>query len=64
LRENGIEVAGIELIRREDGAIVTYDVNTNTNYNAQAEAAAGRYGMRELARFLGHELAAEQRKAA
>jgi len=62
LANNGIEVAGIEFIRRPDGAIVTYDVNTNTNYNAQAEAEAGRYGMRELARFLGGELA-EQAEA-
>jgi hypothetical protein len=64
LAENNIEVAGIEFIRRADGAIVTYDVNTNTNYNAQAEAVAKRYGMRELARFLGRELSAEQRKVA
>jgi hypothetical protein len=64
LAENSIEVAGIEFIRRADGAIVTYDVNTNTNYNAQAETIAQRYGMRELARFLGRELAAEQRKVA
>jgi hypothetical protein len=64
LAANGIEVAGIEFIRRPDGTIVTYDVNTNTNYNAQAEAAAGRFGMRELARFLGRELTIEQRKTA
>ncbi|HEX5078751.1 MAG TPA: hypothetical protein VFV80_06325 [Geminicoccaceae bacterium] len=64
LAGNDIEVAGIELIRRADGTIVTYDVNTNTNYNAQAEAVAGRYGMRELARFLGRELATLQRKVA
>ena len=64
LAGNGIEVAGIEFIRRADGAIVTYDVNTNTNYNAPAEAVAQRYGMRELASFLGRELAAEQRKVA
>jgi hypothetical protein len=64
LAKNGIDVAGIEFIRRGDGAIVTYDVNTNTNYNAEAEAEAGPYGMRELARFLGRELAAEQRRAA
>jgi hypothetical protein len=64
LANNGIEVAGIEFIRRADGAIVTYDVNTNTNYNAQAEAAAGCFGMHELARFLGRELAAEHRRAA
>lgn len=64
LAANGIEVAGIEFIRRPDGTIVTYDVNTNTNYNAQAEAAAGRFGMCELARFLGRELAAGQLRAA
>jgi hypothetical protein len=64
LAANGIEVAGIEFIRRPDGITVTYDVNTNTNYNAQAEAAAGRFGMRELARFLGRELKIEQQKAA
>jgi hypothetical protein len=64
LAANGIEVAGIEFIRRPDGTIVTYDVNTNTHYNAAAEAAAGRFGMRGLARFLGRELAREQRRAA
>jgi hypothetical protein len=64
LAANGIEVAGIEFIRRPDGTIVTYDVNTNTNYNPQAEAAAGRFAMRELARFLGRELAAARRRAA
>jgi hypothetical protein len=63
LAANGIELAGIEFIRRPDGTIVTYDVNTNTNYNAQAEAAAGRFGMRELARFLGRELTLEKRAA-
>lgn len=64
LAKNGIEVAGIEFIRRVDGAIVTYDVNTNTNYNAQAEAVAQHHGMRELAQFLGRELAAQQQNAA
>jgi len=64
LADNRIEVAGIELILRPDGSAVTYDVNTNTNYNAGAEAVAGLYGMRELARFLGTELRAQQRQAA
>jgi hypothetical protein len=36
--------------------IYTYDVNTNTNYNKDAEAAAGQYGMLELAKYLGREL--------
>jgi hypothetical protein len=57
LAANGIEVAGIEFIRRPDGAPVVYDVNTNTNYNAQAEARAGvKSGMRRIAEFLTAEL--------
>ena len=56
LRQNNIAVAGIEFIRNSAGEIFTYDVNTNTNYNADAEAAYGKYGMLELANFLGKEL--------
>jgi hypothetical protein len=54
---NDIKVAGIEFIRDLDGAVYTYDVNTNTNYNPDAEAIAGRSAMTALARFLGAELA-------
>ena len=57
LAANGIEVAGIEFIGDRDGAIYTYDVNTNTNYNLEAESRAGRSAMTTLARFLGGELA-------
>lgn len=56
LRRNEIAVAGIEFIRNADGEIFTYDVNTNTNYNSDAEAAAGKYGMLELAKLLGKAL--------
>lgn len=58
LRENGIEIAGIEFIMDEAGEIFTYDVNTNTNYNSGAELAAGIEwtGMKAIARFLGSEL--------
>ncbi|WP_142827436.1 ATP-grasp domain-containing protein [Planococcus soli] len=56
LQRNDINVAGIEFIRNAAGDIFTYDVNTNTNYNADAEAGAGKYGMLELAKFLGQEL--------
>jgi glutathione synthase/RimK-type ligase-like ATP-grasp enzyme len=56
LADNGIGVAGIELIEDEKGDVYTYDVNTNTNYNAQAEAEAGYYGMRAIAAHLGKEL--------
>lgn len=57
LAANGIQVAGIEFIRNLAGEIFTYDINTNTNYNSDAEAAAGIYGMLEVAKFLGRELA-------
>lgn len=57
LSENNIQVAGIEFIRDVEGKIYTYDVNTNTNYNPEAEQVAGRFGMLELARHLGQELA-------
>jgi hypothetical protein len=56
LRANDIHVAGIEFIRDQNGTIFTYDVNTNTNYNSEAEARAGKFGMLELAKFLGEEL--------
>lgn len=56
LAANQIAVAGIEFIRNRDGEIFTYDINTNTNYNSDAEAAADKFGMLELAKFLGEEL--------
>ncbi|WP_264740653.1 ATP-grasp domain-containing protein [Cytobacillus firmus] len=52
LARNHIQVAGIEFIRNAEGAIYTYDINTNTNYNSDAEATAGKYGMLELASLL------------
>jgi hypothetical protein len=55
---NNIDVAGIEFIRNEQGEIFTYDINTNTNYNSDAEARAGKFGMLQLAKFLGEELRA------
>ena len=56
LREAQIDVAGIEFIKDEAGTIYTYDINTNTNYNSDAENRAGKYGMLEIARFLGSQL--------
>jgi hypothetical protein len=56
LAASGIEVAGIEFIRDSAGELYTYDLNSNTNYNSEAEAAAGRFAWREVARFLGREL--------
>lgn len=56
LAKNKIAVAGIEIIRDREGNVYAYDVNTNTNYNSDAEAKAGKYGMLELANFLGDAL--------
>src|SRR6516225_2601037 len=56
LAANDIGVAGIEFITSAEGAVYTYDVNTNTNYNADAEVRAGRSGMDTLARYLSSEL--------
>lgn len=58
LEANNINVAGIEFIQNEQGEIFTYDINTNTNYNSDAEARVGKFGMLQLAKFLGEELCA------
>ncbi|AGK53690.1 ATP-grasp domain-containing protein [Bacillus sp. 1NLA3E] len=60
LKANHIAVAGIEFIKNSAGDIYTYDINTNTNYNSDAEKAAGKFGMLELAKFLGAEFAKQQ----
>lgn len=52
LTANGIGIAGIEVITDGEGKTFTYDVNTNTNYNPDAEARAGVFGMRSIARHL------------
>nr|WP_309100478.1 alpha-L-glutamate ligase [Fredinandcohnia onubensis] len=56
LKDVNIDVAGIEFVKNADGEVFTYDVNTNTNYNSDAEAKAEKYGMLELAKFLGEAL--------
>ncbi|MBO8177904.1 MAG: alpha-L-glutamate ligase [Bacillus sp. (in: Bacteria)] len=56
LREQGIHIAGIEMIQDKNGNVYTYDVNTNTNYNKEAEEKAGQYGMLAIAQYLGAEL--------
>ncbi|AXI10151.1 alpha-L-glutamate ligase [Oceanobacillus zhaokaii] len=56
LAANDIKIAGIEFIEDKDGNIYTYDINTNTNYNSDAEAASGKFGMLEVAKYLGKEL--------
>jgi hypothetical protein len=62
LKDSGIDVAGIEFISDFNGDVYTYDVNTNTNYNSDAESKAEKYGMLELAKFLGDALKETERK--
>lgn len=56
LKGQHIDVAAIEFIFDVNGQAQAYDINTNTNYNADAEKAAGKYAMLELANFLKSEL--------
>ncbi|MFD1039604.1 RimK family alpha-L-glutamate ligase [Virgibacillus byunsanensis] len=63
LAANDIQVAGIEFIQDEYGDIFTYDINTNTNYNSDAEAESGKFGMLEVANYLGKQLRKMKDKA-
>lgn len=56
LKNNDIEIAGIEFIKNSRGELYTYDINTNTNYNPGAEAVAGMSALKRVAEFLGSEL--------
>lgn len=56
LKNNDIHIAGIEMIKDASGQYYSYDVNTNTNYNSDAEKVAGKYGMKEIAKYLTNEL--------
>lgn len=56
LKKQRIDVAAIEFIETADGQCYAYDVNTNTNYNPDAEQAAGKFAMLELAHYLKAEL--------
>ena len=58
MKQNNIEIAGIEYIVDKSGIRYTYDVNTNTNYNSIAEKKVGQDGMLEIAKFLKNELKA------
>ncbi|BBK41847.1 glutathione synthase [Allostella vacuolata] len=64
LAANDIGVAGIEFIVDRHGKAWTYDVNTNTNYNPDAEARAGKSGMKAIARHLTRLLAEQGRARA
>ena len=56
LKNNNIEIAGIEFLENENGNLYTYDINTNTNYNSVAEDFSTKKGMKTIAKFLNNNL--------
>ncbi|MGH7716097.1 MAG: ATP-grasp domain-containing protein [Vulcanimicrobiaceae bacterium] len=63
LAANDGQISGIEFIEDEHGQPFVYDVNFNTNYNPEAETAAGEYGMKAIAAYLGGELSTLKRRS-
>jgi hypothetical protein len=57
----GIELAGIEFIEDHEGRRYTYDINGTTNYSGVLGAQIGIDGMRELARYLRHQVVPSMR---
>ncbi len=57
LKEQKIDIAGMEFVQNEEGDRFVYDINTNTNYNSDAEIATGLEfkGMRRVAAYLKEE---------
>ena len=56
LKNNNIEIAGIEFVQDKNKELYTYDINTNTNYNSIAESFSNLKGMKSIANFLLKEL--------
>ncbi len=56
LKNNSIEIAGIEFLEDSEGQLYTYDINVNTNYNSIAESLSEKKGMRTIANYLKKEL--------
>ena len=56
LKNNHIEIAGIEFLEAINGQLYTYDINTNTNYNSIAENLSDLNGMKTIADFLKKKL--------
>ncbi|WP_373895798.1 RimK family alpha-L-glutamate ligase [Virgibacillus sp. CBA3643] len=44
------------VLEKYERMLTANDINTNTNYNSDAEAKSGKFGMLEVAKYLGEEL--------
>lgn len=56
-RGEGLEIAGIEFVEDAAGNRYTYDINGTTNYSGVLGEEIGVDGMREVARYLRHDVA-------
>lgn len=56
MKQNEIELAGIEFVEDESGNQITYDVNSTTNYSPAVEEQHNLNGNRAVAEFLAREL--------
>lgn len=56
MKDNGIDIAGLEFIEDKNGNKITYDINCTTNYSPGVEDAHGLNGMAAIAAFLGKKL--------
>jgi hypothetical protein len=56
MRENAIDLAGIEFIEDRHGNKITYDVNGTTNYSPGVEERHGLNGWARVVEFLAREL--------
>lgn len=64
MRDNGVDVAGIEFVEDADGVRYTYDLNGTTNFNSDVEAKHGLHGMGAIAALAERELERARRLAA
>jgi glutathione synthase/RimK-type ligase-like ATP-grasp enzyme len=64
MRQEGIDVAGIEFVEDSAGNRYTYDINGTTNYNAEVEAGHGQHGMDAIADLVAREVAERRRELA
>ncbi|MEN0061075.1 MAG: alpha-L-glutamate ligase [Myxococcota bacterium] len=56
MRNNGLDLAGIEFVEDANRVRYTYDINGTTNYNGDVEAQHGLSGMGALAALIEREL--------
>ena len=64
MRDNGLDLAGIEFVTDAQGRRFTYDINGTTNYNSAVEAQAGLLGFDRVAALLERLLREGERDAA